>query len=213
MPDIMMLLVEAKPIASVLHYFAFAIGIGTASFCDVFVLKLMARRRVRKQAVATIYLAHKVLLGSLVVIWVTGLLHLVRLAETDPEGLENPKLWAKIIIFAVVSVNGLVIQKWCLPWLHRRMGQALLAGTSWTARVGFASTGAISATSWFFVLALGALEVINHVTPLPALMAVYAVCLAGAFVVSSLMIFRGARLIRPVGRPMRAAVADSSPST
>lgn len=200
-------LADAKPVLTVLHFFAMAVGVGAACLTDVLVIRLLSRRRVRMEDLAVLYSAHRLILAAVILIWVTGELHMVRLLLTDPATLQNPKIWAKVVVFAVISVNGFAIQRWCIPWVRSRLGRPLLYQSEWRHRFGLAATGAISVTSWFYVLALGALREVNFIVSLQLLLGVYVILVAGALGVSSIVMTKTA--LRPSAEATLARKRDS----
>lgn len=82
-------------------------------------------------------------------------------ALESPQKLQNPKLWAKVTVVAVLTLNGLVIHALVLPGVLRDVGRPMLDGIS-GARTGvFLVSGAVSGVSWYMAFALGLMRELN----------------------------------------------------
>lgn len=157
-------------IARALHMFGLAIGLGLALCADVFALKSLVSP-VTTRDVTLLRLMHKVIMGGLLVLWISGLFLLqVR------TGLEwanfSPKLITKLIVVALLSVNALIIGSYALPCygahLGRRFGEFALS-----SRLRMAGIAGLSLSCWLSALALG---VFSQLKPMPAeaLLAIFA---------------------------------------
>jgi hypothetical protein len=79
----------------------------------------------------------------------------------DPHLLANPKLHAKIFIVVLLTIYGIVVEKFCLPAVMRNRGRPLFACLNLLERSEVIAIAAISAVSWYFVVALGVVKELN----------------------------------------------------
>jgi len=124
-----------------------------------------------------ILIVHLVGLGigiGLALVWLSGIGFLLNYYFYNPVGLANPKVWAKVSIVAVLTLNGVFVHKAILPLIKRNVGRALFDGVSPAMEGVFLASGAVSATSWYVPLVLGALPEINYVVSAQTILAIYA---------------------------------------
>jgi hypothetical protein len=171
------------------HLVGLIMGLGGAVLLD---MTVFTRGVIRPVSHFTIHQAHilsRVVSLGLVLLWVSGaLLIWINLAD-KPEYLTNQKLWAKIAIVAVLTLNGVLIHHKVLPLLQKRLGQRLFEGAGRTQIAALTLIGAISVTSWIAPFVLGKASELNYVTPMMTILAVYgagiAVMWTGLFTVMS----------------------------
>ncbi|MEO4048781.1 hypothetical protein AAFN46_17015 [Pseudomonas sp. CAU 1711] len=123
------------------------------------------------------YLAEtqKIVTLALLALWASGLL--LVLQGYHDEGMRyllNQKLWAKVGIVALLSINGLLLHKVGFPQLQR----AAYAALPFAARSRLALLGALSSSGWLFAAFLGVARPWNHVLPCLHVLAVFVVLLA-----------------------------------
>jgi len=158
---------------------------------------------------------------GLALLWLSGLGFLAYYSFYDPHLLANPKLHAKILIVVLLTINGIVVEKFCLPAVMRNKGRPFFACLNLLERSEVIAVAAISAVSWYFVVALGVVKELNFAVGAVSILEVYGLLLAAAIVagVAIVWILPGragaiASLIR-VGsrRTARRIPAASSPFT
>jgi len=107
------------------HLLALALGLGAALLADWVVLRKLTSGIVSQRAAGQLIdLSHAVSAG-LVLIWVTGALLVADSAWDAPASVMNQKLWAKLVIVAVLTLNALLLHGIVLPRVGRRVGQPL----------------------------------------------------------------------------------------
>ena len=164
----------------IVHLIGLAIGIGAATVLDLLILRSLVKGRVSRELAGLAASTSTVVAAGLVLLWLSGIGFLFHYYFENPVGLTNPKVWAKIAIVAILTINGFFIHKAVLPLLRRNAGSALFDRVPPARKLAFLAAGAISATSWYVPLALGAVKEINYVVSVETILAVYAVVLTFA---------------------------------
>ena len=104
--------------------------------------------------------------------WVFG-----SLGVFEPAKLQNPKIWAKIAIVGVLSINGLLVHYFVLPRIRNQVGKRLLDGLSPFDCSLVLLAGTVSTISWYVPLILGAVPQLNYVVPAEVILSGYALLL------------------------------------
>jgi len=191
---------SADPVATLksslvaIHLLGLVLGVGAATLLDLFIVRFMVMNKVSHEYCGVVEFASKVVTVGLLILWVTGIGFLIHYAVFDPVKLTNQKVWAKIAIVCVLTLNGMFIHRTVLPLMRNRVGRGLFDGITPGQRSLLLATGAISATSWYVPLVLGALPQLNFLPALPILMA-YMLLLTAAIVVTQGL----ARVVVPCG--------------
>lgn len=178
------------------HFVGLALGLGAATVLDLMILKFFLKGKVSKEQWAVFHFGSRIVNAGLVMLWITGLGFLLHYALFDPIKLGNDKVWAKMTIVLILTINGAFIHSVILPKVKAQIGRTLLDGMSVRQRSVLLVSGAISATSWYVPLMLGALPQLNFVVPMVTILLAYAVLLAAAIAVA-----HGVLLIAPGAAP------------
>jgi len=152
------------------HVLALALGLGAALLADWVVLRKLTFGNVSQRAAGQLVDLSQGVSAGLVLIWVTGALLVADSAWDAPASIMNQKLWAKLVIVAILTLNALLLHGIVLPRVASRVGQPLF-DTSF-GRLPLISTlfGVISAVSWTFAAGLGVARELNgHVNLVPIL--------------------------------------------
>jgi hypothetical protein len=172
------LTITPKTALLIVHLVGLAIGIGAATVLDLLILRSVVKRHVSRELASMVQSTSAMIAAGLVLLWLSGIGFLVHYYFQNPVGLTNPKVWAKIAIVAILTINGFFIHKAALPLLKRNAGGSLFDNVPPSRKLAFLTAGAISATSWYVPLALGAVKEINYVVSAETILAGYAVILA-----------------------------------
>ncbi len=144
-----------------LHLVGLCFGLGGATMLDFWILRWMRWGGLPPEIARIFLFVSKVCTVGIVLLWLSGLGFLAVYATESPEKLQNPKLWAKITVVVVLTLNGLVIHSAILPGILRDVGRPMLDGIS-GARTGiFLVSGAVSGMSWYTAFALGLMRELN----------------------------------------------------
>jgi hypothetical protein len=155
------------------HLLGLVMGFGGALFLD---LTIFTRGIVRPISAYTIHqteVLSRVVTWGLVVLWATGIALIWMNTLDKPEYLTNQKLWAKIAIVGLLTVNGVLIHHRILPYLKAGLGQRLFDGMKRSTLAAFTLAGSISFVSWTTPFILGKASELNYVTPMWLILAVF----------------------------------------
>ncbi|WP_404295389.1 hypothetical protein ACD578_28110 (plasmid) [Microvirga sp. RSM25] len=168
-----------------MHLLGLALGLGAATLLDLVMCKFLVRGGVHEEHWKVIRFSSRIVTVGLVMLWISGLGFLAHYALFAPANLDNPKVWAKIAIVGVLSLNGVYIHRRVLPFLKSRIGRGLFDGLGARERSLMLASGAVSATSWFVPLGLGAIPQLNFVVPATIILLGYASLLTLAICAST----------------------------
>ncbi|MBF9234641.1 hypothetical protein [Microvirga alba] len=160
-----------KSTLTTFHLVGLVLGLGAATLLDLIIVRFLIKNKVTNEYCHVIEFSSKVVTIGLTILWLTGLGFLIHYALFDPIKLTNEKVWAKIAIVGVLTLNGMFIHRTVLPFVRSRIGNALFDGLLPRQRSVLFASGAISATSWYVPLVLGSLPQLNFSPALPILVA------------------------------------------
>lgn len=147
------------------HFIGLAIGLGGAMLLDLMLLKFLVPRRITEDAAQIFASAAQVVDLGLKILWLSGFGFLMHYAIYDPAKLANPKLYAKLTIVAILTINGWFIHSIILPVLRGQIGKPLLTGIGRGLHMAFILSGAISVASWYSPVILGVFWQFNGDVP------------------------------------------------
>lgn len=156
------------------HVFGLALGFGVALSIDFLVLRSLLAPRISPIVVDTVVQASRLTTIGLAVLWLTGLAFLLEYALLTPEKLGNPKIYAKITIVSLLTVNGWFIHKRIIPVLWRCSGGRLISRLSRRETLLFSVCAAVSTVSWVLPMVFGLNSALNFDYSVGHLLAQYA---------------------------------------
>ena len=159
----------------VVHFCGLVLGVGAATLLDLIIARFILMRGISYEHVYVVDFSSKIVTIGLVLLWISGIGFLVHYGVFDPAKLQNPKIWAKIAIVAVLSINGLLVHYFVLPRIRNQVGKRLLDGLSPFDCSLVLLAGTVSAISWYVPLILGAIPQLNYVVPAEVILSSYAV--------------------------------------
>jgi len=165
-----------------LHFIGLALGLGAATLLDLMLLRFFLTRSITRELMSVFRFATRVVNIGLIILWITGIAFMVHYAIFDPIKLTNGKIWAKLSIVAVLTLNGVFIHAFLLPRLDARIGRPLFAGMSRGERLTMQFSGAVSVTSWYVPAMLGAFPQLNFAVPATTILITYMLLLAAAVI-------------------------------
>ncbi|MEO5843715.1 MAG: hypothetical protein ABIQ33_02625 [Caldimonas sp.] len=152
------------------HFLAASLALGAIVATDLRLLSKLAQDRVRI-APPNAFVTRIVGL-SLAVLYVTGAAIVWQGAAERADYLDNPKLQAKIILVALLTLNAFVLHRFTFPRLARGRRVARWRLLDWVAIA--VPVGASNAL-WLFVAFLGVARAWNDTLPLAAVFAAGAI--------------------------------------
>jgi hypothetical protein len=188
-----------------IHLLGFALGFGGAACIDALALATLSRPVTATEAAAIERLSRIVMLGFVLLV-VSGLGFLYVFASDAPHRLENPKLAAKLVVVALLGLNGFAVHNTALPLFRRQIGRTLLDGVEPGRRALLVAIGAVSSVSWLTAAALGCIRELDHAASADLLLMTYGAAVLAVWLGLSAMV----RLIgfgsEPRGYPEEGAV-------
>ena len=164
------------------HVLGLVMSFGAVMFLDLFLLRYLLFRPVPAHAYEVAHFGSCLVIAGLAAMWVTGLTFLLIYWAVDPVKLDNPKIMAKVVVVALLSINGLLIHNKILPLLKVKVGRKILEGESAANARVILATGAISFTSWMFAVVLGLSKELNFTVSGASLLLAYALLNAAVFI-------------------------------
>ena len=157
----------------IVHFIGLALGLGTATFLDLLILRFMMRNKIRHSHAEAFEFGTKVVTAGLVMLWISGLGFLAYYWGFDPEKLGNPKIWAKLCIVGVLTANAVYLHKLVLPVVQSQVSKTLFGGLTLGQRLQMVIGGTTSATSWYVPVALATIPQFNNSIPANQLWALF----------------------------------------
>jgi hypothetical protein len=194
-------LLSLLTLLKITHLIGLIMGLGGAILADT---TIFTRGVIRPVSAYTIhqakFLSHIVSIG-LAILWISGIALIWVNTLAHPEYITNQKLWAKIVIVVMLTINGVLVHKLVLPLLKKSIGQRLFDHTSAKQVFGMTALGSISLVSWTVPFILGKASELNYVTPMLNILAVY----AGSILLIWLLMFTTMSSIRNIQDYLRRA--------
>ena len=173
-----------KTVIVYFHLIATCIAVGSLLIKDLELLFLKGRPLFPREKTGLIHTAQVIFL-SLCALWVSGLLLVVVGLLENAQYLANEKLWAKVTVVCLLTLNGVLLHFYSFPRVVSRQGLVGLSGSEQTL-VMF--SGAVSTSSWLFACFLGIARPLNFTVPYEQVMLGYGVFVLFALIVSSHML-------------------------
>lgn len=157
----------------IVHFIGLAMGLGTATFLDLMILRFMMRNKIRRAHAEAFEFGTKVVTAGLVMLWISGLGFLAYYGAFDPEKLGNPKIWAKLCIVGVLTANAVYLHKLVLPVVRKQVSRTLFGGLTYPQRIRMLIGGTTSVTCWYVPVALATIPQFNNSVPANQLWAIF----------------------------------------
>lgn len=166
---------------TLLHILGVALGLGIATGMDFLLMRNVLRNSVLTEThLQSMVLLSRFVSAALVMLWLSGVGFLLCYSVSTPEKLLNPKIWSKLSIVFILTVNGFAIHHYILPTLRQCVGKTLLAALPYKTLAFFFMSGAISFVSWYFPFLYGTLPALNFAFSFMEFSVAYAMVIAGA---------------------------------
>ena len=157
----------------IVHFLGLALGLGTATFLDLLMLRFMVRGKVRRSHAQAFEFGTKIVTAGLVMLWISGLSFLLLYWAHDVEKLGNPKIWAKLSIVGVLTANAVYLHALVLPVVQRQVSRPLFQGLGARQSILMLVGGATSIVSWYVPVALATIPQFNFSLPANQIWAIY----------------------------------------
>jgi|GEM_PF-5986663 len=170
-------------VVKMVHLIGLVMGFGGAVLLDLTIFKHGVLRPISKYTIHQAEMLSKVVSWGLTSLWCSGVALIVINLMDKPEYLTNQKLWAKIIIVVLLTLNGIFIHNRVLPYLKNQLGHRLFDNIESSDAVVLTFAGSISFVSWTTPFILGKASELNYVTPMWLILSVYLIAVLLAWIV------------------------------
>ncbi|WP_411889831.1 hypothetical protein [Yoonia sp. SDW83-1] len=173
-----------RSVLRIFHFIGLALGLGAAMLLDMMILRFFLGRVLTQQSCDIFEFCADIVAVGLKLLWVTGIGFLIYYWAYEPIKLSNEKIWAKMVIVAILTANGVYIHRTILPFLQQQVGGTMLEGTTQLRQHVFVSCGILSFVSWYGPLIIANLPHLNFKVPMIQILGVYAIVLIGVFTIA-----------------------------
>jgi hypothetical protein len=157
----------------IFHLIGLIMGFGGAVLLDLTIFRHGVLRPISKYTIHQTEMLSRFVTWGLILLWSTGF-GLIALNLMDkPEYLTNQKLWAKIAIVVLLTLNGVFVHKRVLPVLRQKLGERIFEMANKRETLLLTLVGSVSFVSWTTPFVLGKASELNYVTPMWVIMAFY----------------------------------------
>ncbi|CAA0109852.1 Uncharacterised protein [BD1-7 clade bacterium] len=154
-----------KSIITFIHIAGLAMGVGGAWILDAMLLKDLKDQVLTSERYDVIQFVSNIVISGLCLLWLSGLAFVAFYYFYQPEYLGNEKVWAKMAIVFILSLNGFLVHTYVLPELKRAIGSALFDVLPDKKITPIIAVGVTSFISWMFPIVLGVSKSLNFSTP------------------------------------------------
>lgn len=159
------------------HLVGLCLGLGGAVLMDAIIFRFFHQQKVTQDQVDVFSFMSKLVTLGLVILWLTGLGFLAIYLLQEPAKLANPKIWGKVSIVVVLTLNGVLLHYKILPLVKSLVGFRLFERTNRRQNWLMISTGCVSVVSWFLPFFLGVSKELNFAVTISEILSVYGIAL------------------------------------
>ena len=160
-------------ILRLVHLTGLIMGFGGAVLADYTIFSHGVIRPVGNYTIfQTRLLSHIVSIG-LCILWVSGFALIMVKLQLQPDFMQNPKVWAKIVVVVMLTINGILVHRFIFPLVTRSQGRRLFDGLNVRQIAGLTFLGSVSLVSWSLPFVLGKAAGLNFITPMSSILAAY----------------------------------------
>ncbi|WP_372972411.1 hypothetical protein [Marinobacter sp.] len=171
------------------HLVGLAFGVGGALTLDIIAFRYFYLDRITHEKLVLFNFIARLVTTGLLTLWATGLAFLWIYWQFEPQLLANPKVWAKLVIVLVLTVNGYFLHHKVFPILERNLGKPLFYRVTVDEKAMMFTFSSISIISWGFPLVLGIARSLNFTTGMENILAFYFLMLSATCLVM-LLVFK-----------------------
>jgi GGDEF domain-containing protein len=181
-------LMGIRTVLIIMHLIGLVVGLGAATVADVLFMGCLLNNRMTEDQFASFKRVTDLVVVGLLILGASGFGFIAFYALTDPSLIANPKLWAKLGIVVVLSINGFFMHDFIMPLIGRNLNRPLFSVPAIIRnRWLLFGCGAISMTSWYAALVLGVWKEINFKVSYWEIFSSYAVLCTLAVISSPLL--------------------------
>ncbi len=183
------------------HFVGIILGVGAVTLLDLIIFKFVLMRRIEETSIRIVVFSSKVITIGLILLWLSGFGFLIYYEFYDLAKIDNPKLFAKIIIVAVLTLNSIMVHSLVIPQIKLNLGRHLLDDLTRSQCLLLIFIGTVSAISWYVSLILGVVPQFNKTVPAEIILASYVLLIVSvnAIIAIALVIMKHGKIVLPVG--------------
>lgn len=168
------------------HIIGIAWGVGAATLGDVLFFKALKNNKFTSGDFKILELASTMVWVGLAILFLSGFGFFLNFRLQGAAGffIDDMRVWAKLLIVLIIFINGLVLHWKVFPILKENLDKSLKNKHFFNRIPIVFTSGAISATSWYSVLVLGAWRMD---APFLTIMIVYSLLVIGAVTTANLL--------------------------
>ncbi len=185
--DLLFNLQNLKSTITFIHLLGLAFGLGGALILDVLLLREFGNI-IHKEQLKWITAVSRLVTWGLAMLWLSGIGFIAYYYFFTPEYLYNEKVWAKVVIVTVLTLNGYFVHRVILPALKKSMGKKMVDALRYEEMKSIISIGAVSVVSWLFPAILGVAKTLNFSVHISEIVSAYLSMLLLALLISNLML-------------------------
>lgn len=161
-------------VVKMIHLLGLMMGFGGAVLTDLIVLRGAILKPIDETVVRIIGVLSKIVFAGLFILWVSGAMLLYIRVSNDSMVLTNEKIWAKIIIVILLTMNGIIVHKFALARMAKRLGQKLFDARQPNQTAALCFIAVVSSVSWLVPFVLGTASEFNYKVTVEFVIANYA---------------------------------------
>jgi hypothetical protein len=163
------------------HLLAACVAIGILLIQDFAIIRSRGAP-LSTSATSELIKAAKIVSAALIFLWITGVsLVVIGYLENPQHFLLNQKLWSKLAVVSILTINGLFLHFYSFPKVTCPCG---LVNLSTIEQVLVVVSGAVSSVSWLFACYLGIARPWNNTVDFSYIMSIYCSILIAAIIFS-----------------------------
>lgn len=140
------------------HLFGLLLGLGCASILFAYLMRT-AFVPLHPETIKTFHFISHFVTAGLVILWITGIAFLVEYSYVSPEKLQNEKIYAKMTIVAILTINGFFVHTYVLNRFIRP--GAILVRLRYNKKALCFFFAVTSGVSWYAAFFLGVIKEYN----------------------------------------------------
>jgi uncharacterized membrane protein len=167
-----------------LHLLATCIAVGILLIQDIALIRTHGRP-LSKPEIAELQLSASRVCHALIALWITGLAIVLNGYLGHPDYVLNEKLWAKITVVLILTLNGVFLHYYAFPRITTGEG---INNLKLTEKTLVALSGSVSSVSWLFACYLGIAKTWSFSASYESMMLIYFSLVTISFIIGYLCI-------------------------
>lgn len=199
-------MLHIKTFLIMVHLFGLTLGVGGATVIDAVFFRLIFRGiAVKRTHVNFVVLISKLVTFALVMLWISGIGFEIQYWYISPELIPNPKVFAKVTVVTILTINGIVLHSYVLPMFFQSIGRPLLDDLRSKRQIWMVVTGIVSMLSWYTPFLLGVAREWSMVVPAWWILSAYASVVLGTI---GIVLLLGPAVLRLLARHQQERSAE-----